>query len=314
MSTNKFECLYLSAVYSLRVEITIMFYCFNFNLEAKLQPVTGEVILTTIYIRLSEGLIINIYNGILTANSTGVTTQNININGEVTAPIANCSELFFSEYHEGNGGAQERYLEMYNPTNSVVDLSNYRIANYRNGSFIPATVNLSGTVNPYSTFLIARDVSSLGLSGEADFISNSVAINFTGNDAIALQTVSGTNIDVIGVIGDNTNFAANTVLRRNTDVQIPTVTYNSSQWSASPVNNTDNFGIHDSECLCPDSTIWDGTSWSSGIPNSTTAAIINGNYNTSSETSFTSCSLTIVEGFTLTIDNGDFVEVQKIVL
>jgi len=288
-----------------------------YNNTINLTPTAGEVTLTTIYVRLIEGLTANTYSGTITATSIGAAGQNISVDGEVTAPIPDCSELFFSEYHEGVGSGQpERYLEIYNPTNAIIDMTNYRIANHRNGGTIPITLDLTGTINPYSSYVIARDVSTLGVAGTADFISNSAVINFTGNDAVALQTIGGSNIDVIGIIGDNTNFARDRILRRNRDIQIPTISYNPAQWSTFfTVNDTSNLGIHDSECLCPDTATWDSGGWVGGItPNNTTAVIINDTYNTSGGGSFTACSLTINAGFSFTVANGDFVEVEKFVL
>ena len=42
-----------------------------------------------------------------------------------------CSELFFSEYAEGS--YQNKAIEVYNPTNSTIDLSGYRIERFSNG-------------------------------------------------------------------------------------------------------------------------------------------------------------------------------------
>ncbi|MCF6295644.1 MAG: T9SS type A sorting domain-containing protein [Flavobacteriaceae bacterium] len=61
---------------------------------------------------------------------------------------------------------------------------------------------------------------------------------------------------------------------------------------------------------CSASTTWAAGTWNNGIPNINTNAIINDNYNTTTNGSFTTCSLTINAGFTLRIDNGDYVEIQ----
>lgn len=49
-------------------------------------------------------------------------------------------------------------------------------------------------------------------------------------------------------------------------------------------------------------TTWNGTSWSNGVPSSTTDAIINGNFTQIG--SLTSKNLTINPGFTYTVTNG----------
>jgi hypothetical protein len=63
-----------------------------------------------------------------------------------------------------------------------------------------------------------------------------------------------------------------------------------------------------SDCL--NSSTWDGTSWDNGTPNATTEAIINGNYNTGTNTSFNACSLTVNAGQTLVVSNGTFVNIE----
>ncbi|WP_298238739.1 T9SS type A sorting domain-containing protein [uncultured Algibacter sp.] len=92
------------------------------------------------------------------------------------------------------------------------------------------------------------------------------------------------------------------------------VTFRVYAWGGSNTNGT--LSINDfifngvvNIIQCASTTTWDGTSWST-IPDSSSAAIINGNYNTSINGSFSACSLTINSG-TLSIDNGDYVEVQN---
>ena len=71
---------------------------------------------------------------------------------------------------------------------------------------------------------------------------------------------------------------------------------------------------------------WDGTdwTWTGGIPTNTVPNITNtievviaDNYitgNSANEVNFSACSLTVNAGFTLTVDNGDFVEVENSVV
>ncbi|MGX7668798.1 reprolysin-like metallopeptidase [Flavobacterium pedocola] len=54
---------------------------------------------------------------------------------------------------------------------------------------------------------------------------------------------------------------------------------------------------------------WNGTAWSNGAPSKNTLAVINGNYNTGVNGSFTCCSLTVNGGRTLLIGDNTFVEV-----
>lgn len=58
-------------------------------------------------------------------------------------------------------------------------------------------------------------------------------------------------------------------------------------------------------------TVWNGSSWSNGIPSLSKSATISGNYVTAVTGSFSSCSLTISLGATLTISENDYIEVQN---
>lgn len=63
---------------------------------------------------------------------------------------------------------------------------------------------------------------------------------------------------------------------------------------------------------CPGgTTTWNGTAWNNGIPDVTTEAIIDGNYNTSVNGSFSACTLTVNGGFNLNVNDGNFVEVEN---
>jgi hypothetical protein len=59
------------------------------------------------------------------------------------------------------------------------------------------------------------------------------------------------------------------------------------------------------------STIWNGSSWSNGIPDLTKAAIIDGNYDTTTHGNFECCSLLVNATFTLNIQANDFVLIEN---
>jgi hypothetical protein len=69
-----------------------------------------------------------------------------------------CSKLFISEYVEG--WSNNKSLEIYNPTSSPIDLSQYFIARYSNGNnnaLVKNSVQLSGTVQPYDVYVAVLD-------------------------------------------------------------------------------------------------------------------------------------------------------------
>ncbi|WP_250433413.1 choice-of-anchor D domain-containing protein [Hanstruepera flava] len=208
----------------------------------------GTVNNATIYTRLVSGLAVNTYSGNITATSTGATAQTIALNGEVTAAGgSNCTELFISEYVEGS--SNNKYIEIYNPTVSTISLNNYRLAIYSNGSTtVSGSFNLNGTLPSFGTYVIANSAAVIYSSPDA--VNNSVTA-FNGNDVVALQTNGGTNIDVIGTIGSSATFAANTTLRRKSTVQIPNITYSSSEWDVYAQDTVSDLGSHTNDCQGP---------------------------------------------------------------
>ena len=149
----------------------------------------------------------------------------------------NCTDLFISEYVEGS--YNNKAIELYNPTNEAVDLSNYSLSRWSNGATTPLNTILSGTIEANDAFVIALDkrnpngegyetplwngwyvftdsISGLidsiytpedDLMGRVDlFICPNYedgTMYFNGNDAVTLETSSGDIIDVIGKIGED---------------------------------------------------------------------------------------------------------------
>ena len=59
------------------------------------------------------------------------------------------------------------------------------------------------------------------------------------------------------------------------------------------------------------STTWDGTSWDNGTPSITIAAVINGDYSTSINGSFSACGLVVNASKRLTVDDSTYVEIEN---
>lgn len=67
------------------------------------------------------------------------------------------TDLFFSEYVEGSGN--NKALEIYNPTTQTIDLSNYYIVRYSNGSSAyteGGITRLSGMLESFKTFVFVN--------------------------------------------------------------------------------------------------------------------------------------------------------------
>lgn len=68
-----------------------------------------------------------------------------------------CGALFISEYVEGYGN--NRALELYNPTGQTIDLSEYSVGRFSNGSteFTGVQIPAGNFIEPYDAFVIVID-------------------------------------------------------------------------------------------------------------------------------------------------------------
>jgi predicted extracellular nuclease len=190
-----------------------------------------------------------------------------------------CSELFISEYVTGSGN--NRALELYNPTNAAIDLSQYSVGRFRDGSGTPMLVALAGTIAAKGTYVVVvdkRDPNGTGLETPVDAALQAVAdtfVNpvyvqanspfyFNGDDAVPLIKGTSTLLDIVGKIGEDPGTAwsdANgtwwtvdhTLIRKpgimkgdanGLDDFLPEV-----EWDSLPNNTFTNLGWHDCACL-----------------------------------------------------------------
>ncbi len=197
-----------------------------------------------------------------------------------------CTELFISEYVEG--GYNNKALEIYNPTSAAIDLSGYRIVRYSNGGTTPAAIGIGGTLQAADVVVIVldkRDVNGTGmdtivfdeLRALADtFLCPVYSVNkmmyFNGNDAVTLETSTGTYIDIFGVIGQDPGYGWTTdttagfttalgawawtkdhAMIRKHDIQQgittnPTYFNPSVEWDSLPKNTFNHLGWHVCDC------------------------------------------------------------------
>lgn len=168
-----------------------------------------------------------------------------------------CSDLgktlFISEYVEGSDG-QNKYLELYNPTNTAIDLSNYKILIFRNGGDFPIDgtdreILLTGSLAPGSTYVIAADTANL-YTGTVNQTERSFNFDFNGNDPVALVDASNNILDIIGILGtdpgtgyavDGSSTVAET-LRRIPTIQTANPTWTPAEWQAVGDNNVSGLG------------------------------------------------------------------------
>ncbi|MFN3918372.1 MAG: PKD domain-containing protein [Flavobacteriales bacterium] len=166
-----------------------------------------------------------------------------------------CTELFFSEYIEGS--SNNKALEIYNPTNNMVDLSTYQIRNYSNGNSVPSfTLNLTGTLNPREVYIVAHASASPTILALANQTVNGGTMGFNGNDALELVN-SGVVVDLIGIVGNDpgtgwdvdgvTAATLNRTLVRKNTVKTGSTTWlgqGENQWNVNPQDDFSFLGTH----------------------------------------------------------------------
>lgn len=113
---------------------------------------------------------------------------------------AQCTDLFFSEYLEG--ASNNKALELYNPSNAAVDLSNYSISIFTNGSATASsTFYPKGLLAADETYVMVNSsADSVLLEPLADTLVGGNVLKFNGNDALVLFNGTDT-VDIIGQVG-----------------------------------------------------------------------------------------------------------------
>jgi uncharacterized protein len=107
--------------------------------------------------------------------------------------------LIISEYIEGSGF--NKAIELYNPGNTTVDLANYALRLYSNGSPTPtASFMLSGALPPGATYVLCNSgIADPAKTSSCNVFANGV-INFNGDDALTLER-GGAIVDQFGQVG-----------------------------------------------------------------------------------------------------------------
>ena len=158
-------------------------------------------------------------------------------------------DLFFSEYLEGS--SNNKAIEIFNPTGTTADLSQYTVRLASNGNEWSSTnsVTLSGSLPNGAVYVIANAGASADILDVAD-ITHTVTY-FNGNDCLGLFH-GETLIDIIGVYQENPGTAwpvagVEGATFNHTLIRKPAVTQGNIDWASSAGTNMD-----DSEWLVHD--------------------------------------------------------------
>ena len=147
--------------------------------------------------------------------------------------------LFISKYLEdGSNDA----IEIYNPTEVEIDLSDFHIAIFANGSYDATyTINLDGTLLPGNTYIVSYRGASENIKSKAN--KTSTQLVFDGNDTVQLRYKNNTAIDSIYEIGETLFIMQKEMFIRLEDTQKGNLTFNVFEWVAFVPGYVESLGI-----------------------------------------------------------------------
>ncbi|MFI2813115.1 ExeM/NucH family extracellular endonuclease [Microbulbifer sp. JSM ZJ756] len=163
------------------------------------------------------------------------------------------ADLLISEYIEGS--SNNKALEIYNGTGAPVDLADYAVEVYFNGSVSPgASIGLTGALADGQVFVLAHGSADPAMLAQADQTYGGGLFN--GDDAVVLSRL-GQPVDVIGQVGvdpgsqwgDSAVGTQNQTLRRNEGVTSGRTDGGNTfdpllEWTSAGQDNFDNLGSH----------------------------------------------------------------------
>jgi Lamin Tail Domain/Secretion system C-terminal sorting domain len=163
-----------------------------------------------------------------------------------------CSELFFSEYIEGS--SSNKALEIYNPTDLTIDLSDYVVYRYNNGSLTPTdSLFPLGILNSKDVFVIGNPSANPSIQAASDTTHTMTFYN--GDDALLLKnTFTGDTLDIIGEIGVDpgsgwivgAGATNNFTLKRDSSIHEGNLNWVTAvnEWQVFPIDMVDSLGFH----------------------------------------------------------------------
>ncbi|MFI3252529.1 MAG: InlB B-repeat-containing protein [bacterium] len=159
-------------------------------------------------------------------------------------------DVFFSEIFETNAATNDRYIEIFNPTEDSINLDNYAICPEYNSTLPTISskykISLEGyVIKPFSTIVIYDEAMNKDLvdsiPGEKIATAN---IFHDGNDNYGLFK-DGEMIDMLGYLTSD-NYHQNLSLRRN-ELVYGSTSFNHNDWTGYTANATggmDDAGKH----------------------------------------------------------------------
>jgi hypothetical protein len=170
-----------------------------------------------------------------------------------------CTQLYISEYISGQGN--NKSIEVYNPTSSPINLSNYSLLIYHGGSTNATTIALTGTISALGTHVVSKPNASAAILAHTNQTNNN--LNFNGDECIVLEKAT-IDIDKIGIIGTAigsggwtltpAGSTVNTDLRRKYAIGIGDTSWSNckGEWNVLSKDSVNDLGKHINICAAPD--------------------------------------------------------------
>ena len=162
-----------------------------------------------------------------------------------TSANAAAADLIISEYVEGS--SSNKAVEIYNGTESAVDLSQYSIELYTNGKTSPNnTMKLQGELAPGTTYVIVNAQAVAELKGKSQ--TQGAITNFNGDDILVLKKGDAV-VDSIGQIGSTDKWGVDVTLVRKPNITAGDTNPNDAfdvavEWEKQPKDTFDGLGSH----------------------------------------------------------------------
>ncbi|HKK60551.1 MAG TPA: endonuclease, partial [Salinivirga sp.] len=170
-----------------------------------------------------------------------------------TTDAGEASSLIISEVTDPGDVANAKYIELYNATSSSINLTDWQIRRYANGSTSSSNVSLSGTIASGDTYVVGNNSSDFETSYGFAADDYNTIISGNGDDVYELYDGSSV-VDVYGSVGtDGTGeaweYVDSRAVRSNTVCSGNTI-WTASEWAITAANTGD-MTPGDHTCDCP---------------------------------------------------------------
>lgn len=180
-----------------------------------------------------------------------------------SSACAQCTQLFFSEYIEGT--SNNKAVEFYNPTSTTVNLTDYKVYRYNNGSPTPTdSLYPQGTLAPGAVYVAGNPSAVASIVAVSDTLHTITFFN--GDDVLQLVYIpTNTPLDVIGEIGVDpginwpvgTGATSEFTLVRMYGIQQGTTSWTqaATEYDVFPQNTDSTLGHHYMQSCCTAPTV-----------------------------------------------------------